>query len=375
MNIVITSPRAPIVLEWIKIAQRGLHDILLTDSIRYPVARFNPHHTRFCHIPAPRQDFDAYRHAMLKLIDWADMVIPTCEDIFYLSKLPLTNAQRAKCFMPNHELLFTLHHKFNFFDKLPDTEGIGKPKTALITDKSQLIFDTTNHKTILKPVYSRFGRHVVRGVNQNSTANLSISQDYPWVQQTFIHGNPLCNYAICEHGKVIAHAVYQPCYLLNQSASTYFRPIDDERAEKFIHAFAKQNHYHGQVAFDFIDDGKCLYILECNPRATSGLHLIGNHLTLDKDGKLHHDNRPFDETSLRVSVTLPLLFGLPALKQGKLKELWQDYKQATDVIKDIPPYAHALSLGEMCFRSVRYGRPLTSASTFDIEYDGISDDK
>lgn len=74
MNIVITSPRAPIVLEWIKIAQKGLHDILLTDSIRYPVADLIPI-TSLCHIPAPRQDFNAYTHAMLKLIDWADMVI------------------------------------------------------------------------------------------------------------------------------------------------------------------------------------------------------------------------------------------------------------------------------------------------------------
>ncbi len=372
MNVLITSPRAPIALEWIKIAHKGNHTIALCDSLRYPVARFNHLGARYHQTPAPRLDFDGYRRAMMALIDWVDLVIPTCEDIFYLAKLPLNDSQRNKCLMPDNELLFTLHHKLHVFDKLPDTDGTKKPDTRLICDKSELIF--SDQKTILKPVFSRFGRNVVRDVNVETTAHLPISARYPWVQQTFIHGTGLCNYAICKHGKVIAHSVYRPRYLLNDAAASYFEPTQDERADVFIAEFAKLNCYHGQVAFDFMDDGSHLWVLECNPRATSGLHLLVNGLTLDKQGVLQYTHTTV-QTPLRVSITLPLLFGIKAIKTNSLHTLWQDFWRADDVIKDIPTYAHLLALGEMYWRKWRYQKPLTAASTFDIEYDGACDDK
>ena len=48
MNILITSPRAPIVLEWIRIAERGGHQIALCDSLRFPLARFSRTPVLYC---------------------------------------------------------------------------------------------------------------------------------------------------------------------------------------------------------------------------------------------------------------------------------------------------------------------------------------
>lgn len=371
MNILITSPRAPIVLEWIKIAAQNKHQIALCDSLRYPLAKFAPFATTYHRIPAPRLAFDDYCRAMQTLIDWADMVIPTCEDIFYLAQIPLSAQAQAKCLMPDKTLLFALHHKLHVFDRLPETANIKHPQTRLITQPQDIIFD--ERKTILKPVFSRFGRSVVREVTPKNTQSLTITPDYPWVQQQFITGLGLCNYAICEHGKVLAHAIYRPRYLLNNAAATYFEPLTDERCERFIHAFAQANRYHGQIAFDFIDDGKDLWILECNPRATSGLHILGDSLTLDSNGKLHQTGAAHQH-ALRIGASLPLLFGISALTTGKWQQLWQDYRRAADAIGAIPTYAHLLAFGEMLWRKWRYAKALTTASTFDIEYDGNADD-
>ncbi len=373
MNILITSPRAPIVLEWIKIAKKGKHTVALCDSLHFPVARFNRLGASYHRTPAPRLDFQGYQQAMLKLIAWADLVIPTCEDIFYLTKLALSDSERQKCWMPDSQLLFNLHHKLTFFDYLPDTPHLKKPTTKLIGRHDDIDFDTPQ-KTLLKPVFSRFGRSVVRDVNRQTTQHLTISTDYPWVQQQFITGQGLCNYAICEHGEVIAHGIYRPHYLLNDAAATYFEPVDDERAETFIHEFAKKNAYHGQVAFDFMDDGQDLWVLECNPRATSGLHLLGDSLILDSDGKLYQVKSHEPKPPLKVGFSLPLLFGVSAIKSGTFGTLWQDYKKGVDVIADIATHAHLLALGEMIWRKWRYDKPLTNASTFDIEYDGTLDD-
>lgn len=374
MNVLITSPRAPIVLEWIKIASRHKHRVALCDSLHYPVAKFSPFDLVYHKIPSPRLDFGAYANAMMPLIAWADLVIPTCEDIFYLAKLPLTAKDRAKCLMPDTALLFELHHKAFVYRYLPKTDGIQFPNTRLINQHSDVIDDKdSGTKTVLKPVYSRFGRSVVRGTSRQNTQHLTISPAYPWVQQTFITGDGLCNYAICQSGQVIAHAMYRPCYLLNGSASTYFVPVYDRRCDDFVHAFAKHTNYHGQVAFDFIDDGTDLWVLECNPRATSGLHLLGDCLNLSPDGKLYKEGTPA-QTPLRVGNTLPLLFGVQALCQGKWHTLLNDHRHSKDVMAKLPKRATILSLGEMVWRSIRHKKPLTCASTFDIEYDGASDD-
>ncbi|RRD89982.1 carbamoyl-phosphate synthase large subunit [Conchiformibius steedae] len=371
MNILITSPRAPIVLEWIKIARKGNHRIALSDALRYPLAKFASTEAVYHRIPAPRLAFEDYCLAMNKLIDWADIVIPTCEDIFYLAKIPLSSEARQKCWTPETELLFALHHKLNVFDYLPEVAGVKHPETRLINHHQDIIFN--EDKTILKPVFSRFGRSVVREVTPSNTQALSITPAYPWVQQQQINGLGLCNYAICEHGKVLAHSVYRPRYLLNHAAATYFEPLIDERCERFIQAFAQRNCYHGQVAFDFMDDGIDLWVLECNPRATSGLHILGDSLMLDADGKLCQTGANHQKP-LRISVTLPLLFGISAIQSCTWKPLWQDYHRADDAIQSIPTYAHFLALGEMLWRKWRYAKSLTSASTFDIEYDGSQDD-
>lgn len=370
MQLLITAPRAPVALEWIKIAQRGGHKVLLADSLRFPIAGFAPQ-VAYRRIASPRFDFKKFQQQITPLIAQADWVIPTCEEIFYLAHLPLSQKNRQKIFMPNANLLLQLHHKQQFFAYL--NPHVNTPKTRLITHANALIADeTTGHKTILKPVYSRFGRSVIRGVSAahlpTIARTIAPSVAQPWVQQQYIEGEPLCNYAVCEHGSVIAHAVYRPKYLLNQAAATYFEPCHDARCTAFIQQFAADNHYHGQVAFDFIDDGGSLWALECNPRATSGLHLIAQVLQLSEQGVLTCTGKPHTQAH-RVGFSLPLLFGYRAMQQQQLYSLLQDHKNACDVTASLPYYAGAVAFAEMLWRSLRHRQALTHASTFDIEYD------
>lgn len=368
LNILITSPRAPVALEWARFAKRGGHQVVFCDSLHFPVGIFAGL-GGYRRIPAPRLDFAGYARAMTELVAQADCVIPTCEDIFYLARLDLPESERAKCWMPDHETLFTLHDKFRFFERMPQDTAVRFPATRRITSVGEVGYDSVK-KTVLKPVYSRFGRSVIRGVTEGRLKNIHISADYPWVQQDFITGQGVCNYVICEHGSVLAHAAYRPRYLLNDSASTYFEPLSDPRLDEFVTKFAEQNAYHGQAAFDFIDDGNDLWLLECNPRATSGLHLLREDLIFDGAGRLQQRKHNVPSKPLRVGATLPLLFGYRAWKEGKWTALWQDFRRADDVIADLPFYAQWLALGEMMWRSIRHHKPLTSASTFDIEFDG-----
>ena len=367
MKILITCPRAPVSIEWIKIAHKGAHEVILVDSLDYPIARFYKN-TTYVKVPSPRIDFIKYQREMENLFLTVDMVIPNCEDIFFLSKLKDSTSAKVLFFMPNTELLFKLHHKFEFFSLL--NLHIKIPKSHLIMSKENIKFD---EKTVLKPVYSRFGRDVIRDVNADSIKNIIITSQNPWVQQKFIDGIAVCNYAVCENGKVISQVAYKPMYLLNQAAATYFEYYEDTRCEAFMIEFAKVNNYHGQIAFDFIDDGNDLYVLECNPRATSGLHLMSSSIAIKPNGKLSKESK-ISHGSYRVGVSLYLLFGFKALSNGEFLKLYSNHKKAKNTLEGLPFYSQFLSLYEMIKRALIYKKPITSASTFDIEYDGKKDE-
>jgi len=362
-TVLVTCPRAPVVIEWIRIMQSSGWEVSVVDSLIFPIGRFSSG-VSYYRVPSPKTDFHAYKSAMIGLIGKFDLVIPTCEDIFFLS-FAISGTLRDSVFMPDHKLLLSLHDKYRFRAHM--NEHVAVPETRLITRREDIRLEVD---TVLKPVFSRFGRSVIRRVDEESVRGLQITREYPWIQQRFIHGNPICNYAIIDRGVVVAHSVYRPKYLLNGAASTYFEGITDVRCDRFIEKFASDTKYHGQVAFDFIDDGRDLYVLECNPRATSGLHRIAP--------SVRHECGRFVNigdaggSSYRVGMSLYVFFGFGALLRGKFGALRSDYDKATDVLRGIPFPFHLLPLCEMMWRSIIYGKPLTSATTFDIEYDGES---
>jgi len=198
--------------------------------------------------------------------------------------------------------------------------------------------------------------------------DIEVTEAYPWVQQERIVGEAICNYALILNGEVLAHVAYRPKYLLNGAAATYFEPYVDERLEKFTEKFAKESNYTGQVAFDFIDDGANLYVLECNPRATSGLHILSEGLSFENDTFIY--DKKSKTSAYRVGTTLYSLFGVRALLSGKFKILHFDYKRAKDVLEGVPIYGQVFSMFGMLQRAVWHRKALTSASTFDIEFDG-----
>ena len=147
MTILITCPRAPVSIEWVKIAHRGSHKVILVDSLDYPISKFYKN-TTYMQIPSPRIDFASYKREMENLFLLVDMVIPNCEDIFFLSKLKNSTSTKVLFFMPDSKLLFTLHHKFEFFSLL--NSHIKVPQSKLIRSKKDIKLNGT---TVLKPVY------------------------------------------------------------------------------------------------------------------------------------------------------------------------------------------------------------------------------
>ncbi len=376
MNILITSPRAPVTLEWATLMRRMGCRVDLCDSLRFPLAASlsaKDPKVVYHRIPAPRFHFEAYAESMQELIKSADLVIPTCEDIFYLAQVPLPESERSKCLMPNTSLLFELHNKYRIFEVLEETDSVKFPSTMLITDRAH--FDESQFdNSIIKPVFSRFGETVIRRPTREKLNGLTISPEFPWVLQEKIDGQTLCSYALCDHGDVIGQTMYKPRHLLNGSAATYFEQTSDKRIGKFVDAIVRQHNVHGQIAFDFIDDGNQLYLLECNPRATSGFHLLAENLNF-KDGKFSVKNNCAVPQDHSIGYGLFYLFGLKSLLKREFSALLRDVKQSQSVFSKISLSAICLANLEMMIVAMRKRMSLTAASTYDFEFNGPADRK
>jgi glutathione synthase/RimK-type ligase-like ATP-grasp enzyme len=363
MNITITSPRAPAAIEWIGVAQRSGHHVTVIDTLRYPLGAACKNVT-YMRVPSPRFAFEKYKAILSEHIKACDLLIPTCEDIFYVSSALVVASDRKKVFMPQHNLLLGLHNKFTVHSYL--NRYVQSPRTTLITKREDVTF--SNKRSILKPVFSRFGANIILDVQPEAVQNIECSPDYPWVQQEFIPGNYICNYAVIQNGKVISHAVYRPKYLVNNAASTYFERIEHQGCADFIRTFAVDHAFTGQIAFDFIENESGLYVLECNPRATSGIHLIAESLML-VDGVLSA-RAVAPRESCRVGSSLFFMFGLLYLRQGRFGELVHDYTKAYDVLTGISKKTQLWAFVELWYMAFKNNIPFATATAFDIEYNG-----
>lgn len=81
-SILLTGARAPVTLELCRaFAQQG-HRVFLADMNLFPIARWSRFVEQYLRIPAPVQEFDAFKQALKELIKRyrIDHLIPTCEE-------------------------------------------------------------------------------------------------------------------------------------------------------------------------------------------------------------------------------------------------------------------------------------------------------
>ena len=253
---------------------------------------------------------------------------------------------------------------------------IETPPTNIITNHSQLGSEIYKSESwVFKPAYSRFASRTLIRPSTKELQTIQPSIQSPWVAQKFIPGREYCSFSVLQQGRVIAHACYHPRYRVGRGSGIYFEVAQPELVDHFISHFGAQTGYTGQVGFDFIEnnDGK-FFVLECNPRATSGIHLFNNQRPALVNNLIQKNSisilRPNSHPRM-VSLAM-LLFG--ATKYGYQKNFWKDYKIAQDVISEVkdvkPMLAQIPGIMEISWRAINRRCNILEAATADIEWDG-----
>lgn len=303
-------------------------------------------------------------------------IIPTCEEVFHLAALAEADGFANQLFSPSPDRLATLHAKDGFAALCQDLH-LSAPDTAVAFDRATLTALTEGSPDIvIKPVWSRFGARTLIAPSPAALAAVVPTPAAPWIVQRRIVGDEVSFYAVCQDGRVVGFCAYRSDWRLPGGASYAFLPASDEITTKLrpmadaLAAFAGT----GQIACDAIVDAAGQpWLIECNPRATSGVHLFGRGAALGNalTGRGTADPAPGNR---HISTAL-WLHGLPtALRDARFTEWRTQCRQGTDAVATpgdgLPVLGALADAAVFGLRALLTGRPLTEAMTAEIEWNG-----
>ncbi|WP_019954988.1 ATP-grasp domain-containing protein [Yoonia vestfoldensis] len=375
MRFLITGARAPVALHLLRLLAGAGHVVHLADSLRQPLAAASRLHQGYHVLPSLRADLPGATQVLRRLLRdlEIDSVIPTCEEVLYLGRIWRDSAMPARLFAPDAARLEQVHDKYRFI-LLCEELGLPAPQTRLLRNAADVdALAPEASGLVFKPVWSRFATQTV--IRPARLDRITPGPAAPWVAQDFIAGQELCVYAVAHAGRVTALSAYRGLIRAGLGASVCFAPVQDQGVTAFVTRFVAGTGWTGQISFDLIrrPDGTVLPI-ECNPRATSGLHFF-------------RDPAPFAAAISGAAVAVPdvtqpqgvplalWLYGLPqVLRAGG----WQAFRQARATVGDVMDWPddrfgiakQLRPLAEIARIARRDRTSLQKAATRDIEWDG-----
>ncbi|ESQ85270.1 hypothetical protein AEAC466_06035 [Asticcacaulis sp. AC466] len=348
-RILLTGIRAPVAVDLAKVLRHQGHTVFGADVLRSAAFGDSAHYR------SPVRDPSGFRSDALSLVDRLapDLIIPLCEDIFHWAKLDVP------LFGPDCPTLMRLHSKLTF-SRLAADLGLKVPHTERTRDWAR--------DCVFKPEFSRFGTRVLI---RPEAGPASDDPQNPWVRQAFVAGEDVCFYAIARQGTLRAFSAYRSSWRTRGGASYHFDPVHEPRLVEMAARLARALNLTGQLACDLRQDADGeMWLIECNPRATSGLHL----LTHDPAGLAAafvggRDDRPLVMTGAEPAcIGLAMaVFGWPAaLTHGRMAQWATDNRCARDVLAGVR-CAAALDSVRHSIGAARAGQGLAAYLTTDIE--------
>jgi len=357
-TILLTGARAPVTLELCRAFAQQRHRVFIADVLFMPIARWSAFAVQYFTIPPPAQQLPEFEQALSELIVkyQIEHLIPTCEETFYVSKIK----DRLPCrvWTSDFDLMLQLHHKHRFLDLAKGFFQVPATFSCSEFEDWQL---AKNY--VFKPIFSRFASRVIIGQDE---AQCLEPREHPqdWIAQQRLFGQEICVYSIWRKGQLGGFAAYQPKHRVGKGSSLFFEPFFQQDIFEAVLKFGQHYQFDGQLSFDLMLCTDGMYVLECNPRSISGVHLLGKELE-----SCFFSEQTIVHRSEKAKAVKAAWF---------LMQPWQffsqHYTETEDVIwhpKDIAPFLlQGLSALEMAYLAIRHHQSMIAVSTRDIEFNG-----
>jgi len=374
--VIVSGLRAPAALHACRALKAAGYTVVGTDGLHWPTGRFSNRVDHYHRHASPVRDPVGFERDVGQLLERYQPVawLPTCEEVFHLARLSLP-ALKAVLRAPSFDTLLRAHQKDTFAD-----DALALHQGPDHTQRLESLEDrdacrTEARRLVFKPVYSRFASQVLVRPTMDQLDKLIPSPQNPWVAQRYLAGEELCAYALAEQGNVLGCAIYRGKHHAGKGASVYFEATQDSRINAFVQRYVQRHQWTGQIAFDFRRDEHGMPLaIECNPRATSGIHLWEPNAALGN--ALMGQPAVLSPVSATPMVGLAMMaMALPQSLQKRQTRAWlRDWNRGTDVVGQpgdrLPALLQGLALAELGGRSLGGRQGLLATSTVDIEWNG-----
>jgi predicted ATP-grasp superfamily ATP-dependent carboligase len=379
-NMLLTGGRSFATLELARNFHAAGYSVFLAESIRGSLSAPSRALQANFLVPPPRQQPQEFIRALLDIIrqNRIDLLIPTGEETFCVARHRTELSADCTVFVDSLDNLRTLHNKATFIQTAQEL-GLSVPQTCLVETQAQMSEAFTRWpRLVLKPVYSRFASHIlILPSRRQAEIAFQKNTSSAWVAQEFIAGSHICTYSVAHQGHLTAHCAYHSEFKFGRGSTILFQPADHPAAFAWVKQFVAARRYTGQIAFDFIETPQDeLLALECNPRATSGIHLFAGQPGFHEayTNPAFPCLVPLTGNSFMV-LSAMLLFGLPcALQKREFKHWLAAFTRSRDVIfsarDPLPALLQLRSALYFAYLGRRHGISISEATTFDIEWNG-----
>ena len=269
-TVLLTLGRLPKALDLARGFSRAGCRVLVADPFGWTLAGASRHVDREYAVPPPRADKAAYCGAIARIVaeQCVDIVVPVSEETMHVAFVRDRLDSRVRLFTMPPDRVIAMHDKAGFVRAARDL-GLDVPETqAFGTQAAHDLAEAGD--VVVKPVFSCSGRGV-RVVRRGASLP-DFDPATPAVVQRFVSGQEYSSCSIASDGRVVATVIYRGT-VMSGSVAVSFERVDNSAIDRWIESFVGANRWTGFIAFDFIVDasGKA-WGIECNPRATSGLH-------------------------------------------------------------------------------------------------------
>lgn len=376
IRVMVTGARAPVALDLARSFRAAGCDVALADSVRPFAASLSRSRFEIIRLPPPRREFGRFRARMSALAGRFDLVVPTCEEVFWLAAAAERDGWADRLFAPASGSLRTLHSKAGF-PALARKAGVEAPATWTLESAADAeLVPLAPADLVLKPEFSRFGSKTIVGPGSGVAAALPVSPDRRWVAQERLEGEELCVWSAVRGGELAACIVYRPALRHGRSAAYAFEAVDSPALVRMARRIGRHVGGNGQLSFDVIvrPDGRAVPI-ECNPRTVSGVHLLDGSPALARAILGQGELAPPVAGTLRYLSPAMALIGVPAALAGgglgQLRAAWRKGRDSVGRPGDALPVAGVLlDAARFAVTGAARLRGPASETTDDIEWNG-----
>ncbi|MCA9837227.1 MAG: hypothetical protein KC422_09930 [Trueperaceae bacterium] len=372
-QILLTGGRAPATLDLARSLARAGHRVILAESVRHSLTSYSRACNKTYFVAPPRQAYESFKQNLLDIIqkEKIDLLIPSCEEVFWIARAHHDLSRHCQVFCEPLKDLVSWHHKGQFIDKLKGL-GLAALETRPICSHTELE-SLPLDEVVLKPAYSRFAtKALLPPHSRESLKAVHPSEANPWLAQSYLKGKALCSYSLAIGGKLTAHTVYGAEFTAGQGSSVVFRHLQHQGIEAFVRQIVQAFGMTGQFAFDFIETSEGeVFALECNPRATSGVHLLASCPAFPQ---AFWDETVFVKPQQAESIMLASAM-LQAFGKSKKKREWLEvFGSSRDALfrwaDPLPALLQGLAIWPFLELAWQKKLSLLEASTYDIEWNG-----